>query len=100
MKHFSIIVATNIHGGIGKNGTIPWKEKDDMRFFRSMTTKTIDEDKINAVIMGRVTFESLKETPLKDRVNVVVTSKDKYSQNDLLVARSLDHALSQLETTL
>ena len=35
---------------------------------------------------------------MKDRVNVVVTSKDKYSQNDLLVARSLDHALSQLET--
>ena len=100
MKHFSIIVATNIHGGIGKNGTIPWKEKDDMKFFRGMTTTTLDGNKINAVIMGRITFESLKQTPLKDRVNIVVTSNDNYvssSHNNLFIARSLDHALSQLE---
>ena len=38
MKQFSIIVAAGFQNGIGQNGSIPWKEKEDMRFFRNMTT--------------------------------------------------------------
>ena len=66
MKQFSIIVAIGFQNGIGQNGSIPWKEKEDMRFFRNMTTNTIDGNKVNAVIMGRATFESLNKTPLKN----------------------------------
>ena len=102
MKQFSIIVAAGFQNGIGQNGSIPWKEKEDMRFFRNMTTNTIDGNKVNAVIMGRATFESLNETPLKNRINVVITSNKNYvdAPPNLLFARSLDHALTLMRNTL
>ena len=97
MKSFSIIAAIDVNGGIGKNGVIPWNEKDDMRFFKHTTTYTQDETKSNAVIMGRITFESLRETPLKDRMNVVVTQRDyPDAPPNLLVTQSLDTALASL----
>ena len=91
MKQFSIIVAAGFQNGIGQNGSIPWKEKEDMQFFRNMTTNTIDGNKVNAVIMGRATFESLNETPLKNHINVVITSNKNYvdAPPNLLFARSI-----------
>ena len=75
---FNIIVAINKLKGIGMNGTIPWKNKEDMFFFKNITTNTNYVDKQNAVIMGRKTFESMNEEPLKSRVNFVI-SKKKYT---------------------
>ena len=46
--------------GIGKDGKIPWHNKDDMKFFKDITTGYGN----NAVIMGRKTFESIGK-PLK-----------------------------------
>ena len=104
MKQFSTIVATatGFQNGIGQNGSIPWKEKEDMRFFRNMTINTIDGNKVNAVIMGRATFESLNEAPLKRRINVATTSNKNYvdAPPNLLFARSLDHALTLMRNTL
>jgi len=60
------IVAYDINKGIAKNGSLPWKIPDDMKFFKNKTIK-------NVVIMGRNTFESLNFSPLKDRLNIVIT---------------------------
>lgn len=62
-----LIVATEQNGGIGHLGQIPWKCKEDQRFFRFMTTG-------ERVFMGRNTYESLPE-PLPDRYNFVITSE-------------------------
>jgi dihydrofolate reductase len=35
---FSVVVAADAKGGIGKGGSIPWKLKGDMRFFRELTS--------------------------------------------------------------
>lgn len=75
---FNVIVAINKLKGIGMNGSIPWKNKEDMFFFKNITTNTNDLDKQNAIIMGRKTFESMNEKPLKSRVNFVI-SKKKYT---------------------
>lgn len=75
---FNIIVAINKLKGIGMNGSIPWKNKEDMFFFKNITTNTNYVDKQNAVIMGRKTFESMNEKPLKSRINFVI-SKKKYT---------------------
>jgi len=69
VKGYSIIVATDEVGGIGKGNSICWKDQEDMSFFRETTTKTIDSEKINAVIMGRKTWESLSKKPLKNRLH-------------------------------
>lgn len=76
-----IIVMTCSNGGIGYNGTIPWSEPVDMKYFQQLTTRVKDENKKNAVIMGRRTFESMKEKPLKNRENYVISSTKKNINN-------------------
>jgi dihydrofolate reductase len=74
-KSFNIIVgAHQTNMAIGSNNKIPWKCRTDMKFFKETTTKTKDPTKINAIIMGRKTFESLP-SPLINRINVVLTSE-------------------------
>jgi dihydrofolate reductase len=66
------ILAIDINNGLSKNGKIAWDIKEDMKFFYN---KTIN----NVVIMGKNTFLSIPNFPLKNRLNIVLTS-----DNDLL----------------
>lgn len=38
MRTFSLVVATEKHNGIGKDGGLPWSLKGDMRWFKELTT--------------------------------------------------------------
>ena len=66
--------------------------------FRTVTTKVNNPNLINAVIMGRKTWESIpqEKRPLKDRLNVVLTrSKNQPDFPDgVLTAQSLSDALT------
>ena len=73
MRNFSIVVGVNNLNGIGYKGKLPWKNNADMSFFKSLTTNTNDASKSNAVVMGRNTFESMNQKPLKQRLNCVIT---------------------------
>ena len=90
---FSIIAAVSNTNGLGKNGDIPWKEPDDMLFFRGMTSNTFDKTRQNAVIMGRLTYESFKGRRLPNRKMIVISSKE---NNDPDWFNSLDDALDSL----
>lgn len=90
---FSIVVAVSNNNGIGYKGTIPWKNKEDMIFFRNLTSKTQDINKKNAIIMGRITFESIGEKPLKNRDNFVISRK-KYENIESFI--NLDDCLNNL----
>lgn len=99
MTPFSIIVAMDSARGIGKNGTLPWHLKGDLRYFKAITTTTRQADKQNAVIMGRKTWDSLPEhfRPLPGRLNVVVTrNKDLDVPEGVWKASSLQDALTQI----
>jgi dihydrofolate reductase len=61
-----MILAITKNGIIGIDNKIPWYIKADLQRFRELTSNHI-------VIMGRKTFESLPNGPLKHRINIVIT---------------------------
>lgn len=67
-----LIVSMDEKGGIGRDGNLPWKLKDDMAFFKEKTNGGI-------VIMGSCCFDSLPEKfkPLPNRLNVVISRSDR-----------------------
>lgn len=96
-KPISIIVATDLNGGIGKENSIVWKNKEDTQLFRKITTETVESSKMNAVIMGRNTWESLppNHKPLKKRMNIVVSTKvfDRENENNPMFFSSIEDSL-------
>jgi len=72
-KKIQLIVSRDTKYGIGLDGKIPWRCREDMIHFQTVTTTTKNEKKQNAVIMGRRTWESLKNKPLHDRVNICIS---------------------------
>lgn len=72
---YEMIVACDLNGGIGKDGSIPWCLQEDLLHFKRITTQTRVPGGKNAVIMGRRTWESLKGRPLPGRVNIVLSTK-------------------------
>lgn len=96
----SIIVGINKKRGIGLNGTMPWYFPEDLKYFQSITKTTIDPTKKNVVLMGRNTMNSIPRFPLKNRINVCVSTTlcvDNNQDNDYLIYRSLDEALTELK---
>lgn len=85
---YSLIVAFDNKCGIGKENELPWNLKNEMKHFTSITktsTINLNKGKINAVVMGRNTWESIPDRfkPLSDRINIIVTSKAKDYKNDV-----------------
>jgi len=80
MPRLTLIVAATTKNGIGKNGALPWRLPGELKYF-AKATSTAPTGQVNAVIMGRNTWESIpaKFRPLPNRVNVVLTRDDGYS---------------------
>ena len=92
-----IIVAFDSKNGIGKNNSIPWLLKSDLKHFKNVTTHSNNPLKENVVIMGRKTWESLPCKPLKNRINIVL-SRTPRNFNGALNAVSINNALEKLST--
>ena len=96
---FSIIVAIDAGNGIAKDGELPWSSREDMKFFRDTTIGK----RRNAIIMGRITYESIPEQnrPLEGRKCVIISRTWKQDQHpDVSVYASLTDALAGLGSTL
>ncbi|GAB6281900.1 MAG: dihydrofolate reductase [Ignavibacterium sp.] len=87
-----IISAVAKNNVIGKsNGEIPWHNKEEFQHFKKTTLRF-------PIIMGRKTFESLKQ-PLKGRLNIVITQKKNYNvENEIKVFNSINDALDFCKT--
>jgi len=68
----SIIAAIDEENALGNKGKIPWKNKEDLNFFKE---QTLDKN----IIMGRKTFESLPKQ-LEKRNHYILT-QDKQFKN-------------------
>lgn len=79
MSRLTLIVAATKSNGIGLNGGLPWKLPKEMAYFAQVTSNA-PEGRVNSVIMGRNTWESIpkKFRPLKKRVNIVISRNKDY----------------------
>ncbi|KAF9983099.1 hypothetical protein BGZ65_002179 [Modicella reniformis] len=111
MRSFSIVVAADLANGIGFEGKLPWRLKKDMAFFARITSKIVHSTtcstRVNACIMGRVTWESIpaRFRPLSSRFNVIVTRNPHYLDNKpeknnplVALASSFEDALDLVES--
>jgi dihydrofolate reductase / thymidylate synthase len=104
LRDFIVVVAATAGSlGIGKGGGLPWKLAGDMAYFKRVTSACKAPNKVNAVIMGRKTWESIpaRFRPLAGRCNVVLSRNPRARQeltlpDDVLMAPSLNDALKQL----
>jgi len=60
------IVAMTRERVIGKGGKLPWHYPEDLRRFKQRTMNC-------AIIMGRITWDSLDRNPLPGRRNIVIS---------------------------
>lgn len=82
----SLIVAMDEKNGIGWQNQLPWHLPADLKHFKEMTLG-------KPIIMGRKTFESIGR-PLPQRLNIVLTHQTNLKMNDVVVAHSLEEAIS------
>lgn len=82
------VVAMASNRVIGKDGDLPWRLPEDMKWFRKLTLG-------HPIVMGRRTMESLKG-PLPKRRNVVISRTAKEVPEGFELVTSCDAALDLL----
>jgi len=80
----TIVVATDMHRGIGINNTLPWRLPEDLAHFKRTTSG-------HPIIMGRKTFDSIGR-PLPNRRNIVITRNHDWEHIGVEAVTSLDDA--------
>ena len=81
-----LIVAIDLHFGLGKNGNLLFKIPEDLRLFKQFTIG-------NVVLMGRKTFDSIGCKPLPDRINIVIPSKKDFENDEVTTFDNMETAI-------
>jgi len=87
MKNISIIVSIANNRCIGGNNTLLWKQSDDLKRFKKLTTN-------HAIIMGQKTFESIGMA-LPNRCNIVITDDINFNPTGCIVVTSIEDAIDE-----
>ena len=82
----TLVASTGLANEIGRDGDLCWHIREDLKHFKQLTMG-------GAVIMGRLTWNSLPKRPLPGRLNIVVTRSEDFSDEGALRAGSLEEAL-------
>ena len=87
----NLIAAVDKNWAIGRNNKLLVSIPDDMKFFRETTTGKV-------VVMGRKTLESFPgKKPLKNRVNIVLTSDNSYQVDGAVILHDMDELHEKLK---
>ncbi|RLV89680.1 Dihydrofolate reductase [Spathaspora sp. JA1] len=95
-----IVAALKPNFGIGYQGKLPWRLRKEIQYFKNVTSKS---QTINAVIMGRKTWDSIpkKFRPLPDRINIILSRKfnnEIVDDSGLIIhANSIENGLKLIE---
>lgn len=81
----TIIAAIGKNNELGKNNQLLWSLPNDLKHFKNLTSG-------HPIIMGRKTYESLGR-PLPNRTNIVVSRKNDWFEEGILIVPSLKDAL-------
>jgi dihydrofolate reductase len=82
----ALVVARARNGVIGRDGTLPWRLKSDMAWFKANTLG-------KPVIMGRKTWDSLPRKPLPGRTNIVLTRDASFEAQGAVVCENFSEAV-------
>lgn len=83
----NLIAAVDNNWAIGNKNELLVRIPEDQKWFRETTTG-------KAVIMGRKTLESFpNKSPLKNRLNIVITSDKNYQVPGAVVVHSIEEAV-------
>ena len=95
---YKIIVARDLNRGIGLMNEIPWRFKEETKYFKKITTLVRNNNKKNCIIMGRKTYESIpiQYRPLKDRINIIISTTMK-SDDNILVYKNINDVLNYVK---
>jgi dihydrofolate reductase len=104
-KGLSIIVASTLEYGIGYENKLCWNIPNELKYFRHITTSCLRKNTKNCIIMGKNTWYSLPNAPLKDRINIIISSQD-YDKitkeidgkTDVRVFKTIDDALTYIDS--
>lgn len=83
----SLMVAAARNGVIGREGRLPWRIPEDMRWFRQNTMG-------KPIIAGRKTYESFQKKPLPGRANIVITRDPAWSAEGATIVHTLEDAIA------
>ena len=104
-KPLSIIVASSLEYGIGFENKLCWNIPEELKHFRHITLNCLDKATKNCVIMGKNTWYSIPNAPLKNRINIIISSNDYDKINketsempDVRVFKTLDDALIYVDS--
>ena len=89
----NLIVAVCKKNGIGKEGNIPWYIKEDLKYFKDVTSFINHQPGKNVVIMGRKTWDSIGK-PLPGRANIVLTNSISWRAAGAIVVNSFKDAIN------
>ena len=87
----SLIAAVAENGVIGREGGLPWRLPEDLKFFKAATMG-------KPIIMGRKTWQSIGK-PLPGRLNIVMTRDRAWHAAGVTVAHDLEAALRAAQET-
>jgi dihydrofolate reductase len=82
----SLVVAASTNNAIGKNNQLLWHLPNDLKFFKNITWGM-------PVLMGRKTYDSLGNKPLKGRVNIILTSQKDFKRDGLVTVNKIRDAV-------
>ena len=91
MKLLHLIVACSENRVIGRDGRLPWRIPEDLKYFHDETAGQI-------CVLGRICYETWPRVRLDGRQPVVVTRNRSLAQPGVHVAASLDEALATAES--
>src|SRR5581483_3697904 len=90
-KLLHLIVACAENRVIGRDGRLPWKIPEDLKFFHDATAGQV-------CVLGRICFETWPGATRDGRQPIVVTHRPKLDGKSVPVAGSLPDALALAET--